>query len=153
VFRPVTVAQAVYALVVRHELKEPLWHDRRSAIDAQDLPFLIGAVDKAVEDMETGLLGLANNPDPLAQAELAALLGVVFGPPTLGVYELEFTFPNIGLPETQQEFLEATVVSAIGDAINEVGEPAYVPPIAGGTDDYVLRLTGLDLDIVPVLLA
>jgi hypothetical protein len=121
--------------------------------DSQTIPLLIDAVHKAVDDIETGLLGLANNPDPFAQAELAALLGVVFGLPTLGVYELEFTFPNMGLPEIQQEFLEGTVVNAIGDAINEVGEPAYMPPFAGGTDDYVLRLTGLDLDIVPMLLA
>ena len=117
-------------------------------IDAQNIPFVVGAVDQAIQEIQTGVAGLALiNP-----VELAAILAGVFGAPTGTAYELEFTFPNTGGTEIQQEFLEAMVTTAIGDVINEAGELAYVPPPVG-TDDYLFRfdVATLDLDLLPIL--
>jgi hypothetical protein len=131
---------------------ELVTHDQ---VDAQNILFIIEAVHGAIDEIQDGISGLAS--DPATLTELAAILSVVFGPatdPTGTVFELEFTFPDVGRTEEQQEFLEFAVINALGEAINEPGEVAYVPPLLGGTDDYLLRfdVAQLDLDIVPVLL-
>jgi hypothetical protein len=122
---------------------------------------LLDALTDAAHDIQFGIQGVAaSNP-----IELAALFDVVADGQVDGdvqlaggvfTYRLPFTFPDISSNGFVNELVEATVIAAVQDEINEVEFPAFQTFL---TDNYVLQFSydatatpKADVDLQPVLL-